>query len=297
MRAHTEQRLWVVGTTGPALLLLVVVAYLPITYAIGLSFFKKTAFNPALTWTGLQNYWYIAGEPDLWRSLWRSVVFTAGSVTLQLAWGLVTALLLNRAFAGRTFVRSLFILPYLLPAVVVALVFQWLLNQEYGVVNQILIQAGVVTRPINFFGGLDAAMWSVVGMVGWQYGSFATLLILARLQAINPKLYEAARVSGAGPWRCFLDVTLPNLRTTLVVIALLRGIWMFNKFDSIWLLTHGGPLKATETLPIYAYRLAFEDFDFGLAAAACTFMFLVLLVGAIVYFRFLDPTREVEVGR
>jgi multiple sugar transport system permease protein len=143
----------------------------------------------------------------------------------------------------------------------------------------------------------------VIGMAGWQYGSFATLLILARLQSINPKLYEAAAVSGAGTFRAFLDVTLPNLRTTLIVIALLRGIWMFNKFDSIWLVTHGGPLKATETLPLYAYRLAFEEFDFGLAAAACsaaaacTVMFVVLLVGAVVYFKLFDPTKEIEVGR
>ena len=92
-------------------------------------------------------------------------------------------------------------------------------------------------------------------------------------------------------------MTLPNLRTTLIVIALLRGIWMFNKFDSIWLVTHGGPLKATETLPLYAYRLAFEEFDFGLAAAACSVMFVVLLVGAVVYFKLFDPTKEIEVGR
>jgi multiple sugar transport system permease protein len=159
------------------------------------------------------------------------------------------------------------------------------------------MQAGVVDRPINFFGGLGTAMWAVIGMAGWQYGSFATLLILARLQAISPKLYEAAAVSGAGPLRAFWDVTLPALRTTLLVIALLRGIWMFNKFDSIWLVTHGGPLKATETLPLYAYRLAFEEFDFGLAAAACSVMFVVLLVGAVVYFKLFDPTREIEVDR
>jgi multiple sugar transport system permease protein len=194
-------------------------------------------------------------------------------------------------------VRSLFVLPYLLPSIVVALIFQWLLSQEYGVVNQVLMQTGVVARPINFFGGLATAMWAVIGMAGWQYGSFATLLILARLQAINPKLYEAAAVSGAGTLRAFWDVTLPNLRTTLIVIALLRGIWMFNKFDSIWLVTHGGPLKATETLPLYAYRLAFEEFDFGLAAAACSVMFVVLLVGAVLYFKLFDPTKEIEVGR
>jgi multiple sugar transport system permease protein len=225
------------------------------------------------------------------------VVYTLGSVVLQLAWGLAAALLLNRAFRGRTLVRSLFVLPYLLPTIVVALVFQWLLSQEYGVVNQVLMQTGLLRLPVNFFGGLGTAMWSVIAASSWQYGSFAVLLILARLQAIPPRLYEAARVSGAGPVRCFWDVTLPNLRTTLIVIGLLRGIWMFNKFDLIWLVTRGGPLRATETLPIYAYRLAFEEFDFGAAAAACTVMFLVLVGGAVLYFRLFDPTREVEVGR
>jgi len=294
---RAEARWWIAGTTAPALLFLLAIAYLPIGYAVALSFFKKTAFSPAMTWTGLDNYVFVGGEPELWASLWRSVVFTVGAVLLQLALGLAAALLLNRAFRGRTLVRSLFVLPYLLPTVVVALVFQWLLNQEYGIANQLLMDAGLIARPINFLGGLSSAMWSLVAASGWQYGSFAVLLILARLQAINPKLYEAARVSGAGPLRCFLDVTLPNLRTTLVVVALLRGIWMFNKFDLIWLLTRGGPLKATETLPVYAYRLAFEEFDFGAAAAACTVMFLVLLIGAVVYFKLFDPTREVEVGR
>ena len=294
---RAERRVWVLGTTGPALVFLAVVAYLPIAYAVALSFFKKTAFNPAMKWVGVDNYRVILEEPELWNAFGRSVLFTVGSVALQLALGLVAALLLNRAFRGLNVVRSLFVLPYLLPSIVVALVFQWLLSPEYGVVNQVLMQTGLVARPINFFGGLGTAMWAVIGMAGWQYGSFATLLILARLQAINPKLYEAAAVSGAGPLRAFWDVTLPALRTTLLVIALLRGIWMFNKFDSIWLVTHGGPLKHTETLPLYAYRLAFEEFDFGLAAAACSVMFVVLLVGAVLYFKLFDPTREIEVGR
>ena len=279
------------------MLFLAVVAYLPIGYAIALSFLKKTAFSPVATYAGLRNYALIVEEPELWAALWRSVVFTVGAVVLQLTLGLVAALLLNRAFRGQTLVRSIFVLPYLLPTIVVALVLQWLLNQEYGVVNQILMETGLVSRPINFLGGLGTAMWSVIVTSGWQYGSFATLLILARLQAINPKLYEAAKVSGASPLRCFWDVTLPNLRTTLVLVALLRGIWMFNKFDTIWLMTRGGPLRATETLPVYAYRLAFEEFDFGMAAAACTVMFVVLVAGAIVYFKLFDPSREVGVGR
>jgi multiple sugar transport system permease protein len=297
MKDHTHNRLWIVGTTVPALVFLTLIAYLPITYAIAISFFKKTAFSPKLTWVGMKNYLYLLGEPDLWLALGRSVVFTVGSVLTQLAWGLGVALLLNRAFKGQTLVRSLFILPYLLPTIVVALVFQWLLNQEYGIINQVLLQAGLVSKPINFIGGLATSMYSVIGVASWQYGSFVALMVLARLQAINPKLYEAARVCGAGSLRCFWDVTLPNLKTTLLLLALLRGIWMFNKFDIIYLVTRGGPLKATETLPIYAYRLAFEEFDFGIAAGVCTFMFLVLVAGSIVYFKLFDPTQEVEVGR
>ena len=292
-----EKFRWVFGSIAPALVLLLAVAYLPIIYAITLGFFHKTAFNPSLNWAGLYNFVWVLGDGDLWASLGRSVVFTVGSVSLQIAWGLFFALLLNRAFRGVGVFRSLVILPYLLPTIVVGLVFKWILNPEYGIVNQVLMDIGLIRLPINFFGGLTSAMYSVIGATVWQYGSFAALMIMARLQAINPKLYEAAKVSGAGPIRCFWDVTLPNLRTTLLLIALLRGIWMFNKFDIIWIITSGGPLQTTETLPIYAYRLAFEDFNFGKAAAVCTVMFLVLAAGSIVYFKVFDPSREVEVGR
>src|SRR5512143_628531 len=162
MSATTERRAWIFGTTAPALVFLLVIAYLPIAYAVMLSFFKKTAFNPAMKWVGLANYHFIFDEPELWNAFWRSVVFTLGAVGLQLVWGLVSALLLNRAFKGLNLVRSLFVLPYLLPSIVVALVFQWLLSQEYGVVNQVLMQTGAVARPINFFGGLGTAMWAVI---------------------------------------------------------------------------------------------------------------------------------------
>lgn len=292
-----EKRQWVSATVGPALVLLIVIAYVPIVYAVALSFYFRSAFDPVAVWAGLENFLWLLSDSGFWGALWRSSVFTIGTVGLQLAFGLFFGLLLNEAIRGRSVLRSLVILPYLMPTIVIALVFRWMLNPEYGIVNQILLELGLISLPINFFGGYDTAMFAVIVTATWQYGSFAALLILARLQSINPKLYEAARTSGAGTWRCFVDVTLPNLRTTLLLIALLRGIWMFNKFDLIWILTAGGPLDATETLPIYAYRLAFQDFDFGRAAAACTAMFLILLIGAAIYFRGFNPTREVEVGR
>ena len=166
MSASTERRAWILGTTAPALVFLLVIAYLPIPYAVMVSFYKKPAFNPAMKWVGLANYRFILDEPELWSAFWRSVVFTLGAVGLQLVWGLVSALLLNRAFKGLNVVRSLFVLPYLLPSIVVALVFQWLLSQEYGLVNQVLMQGRLIDRPVNFFGGLGTAMWAVIGMAG-----------------------------------------------------------------------------------------------------------------------------------
>src|SRR5260370_27978963 len=198
MSATTERRAWIFGTTAPALVFLLVIAYLPIAYAVMLSFFKKTAFNPAMKWVGLANYRYILEEPELWNAFWRSVVFTVGAVGLQLVWGLVSALLLNRAFRGLNFVRSLFVLPYLLPSIAVALIFQWLLSQEHGFVNQVLMQTGVVTRPINFFGGLATAMWAGIGMAGWQSGSFPTPRHPARRRTLKPQLSEARPGSAAG---------------------------------------------------------------------------------------------------
>jgi multiple sugar transport system permease protein len=296
-RARLNAAGWIGGAVTPALILLLLTAYIPIIYAMAIGFFDRTAFDPDMDFAGFDNFLWLMRQEEMWMALWRSTVFTVGSVTLQIAFGLFFGLLLNEAIRGRALMRSLVILPYLLPTVVIGLVFRWILNPEFGVVNQILMDLSLIARPINFFGGLDSAMPSIVLATVWQYGSFAALLILARLQAINPRHYEAARACGAGPWRCFLDVTLPNLRTTLLLIALLRGIWMFNKFDLIWIITQGGPLEATETMPIYVYKVAFQDFDFGRAAAACLIMFAILLVASFVYFRFFNPTKEVEVGR
>src|SRR5258705_9258232 len=199
MSATTERRAWIFGTTAPALIFLLVIAYLPIAYAVMLSFFKKTAFNPAMKWVGLANYRYILEEPELWNAFWRSVVFTVGAVGLQLVWGLVSALLLNRAFRGLNLLRSLFVLPYLLPSIVVALIFQWLLSPEYGVVNQVLMQTGVVTRPVNFFGGLGTAMWAVIGMAGRPDGPLAHPLHPARPAPAQPQALRAPPAPGPRP--------------------------------------------------------------------------------------------------
>jgi multiple sugar transport system permease protein len=136
-------------------------------------------------------------------------------------------------------------------------------------------------------------MAAVVVTSVWKFGSFAFFILLARLQAIDPDLYERARVEGASTWQAFRDITLPNLRGAILIILLVRGIWMFNKFDIIYLSTRGGPLDVTTTLPIWVYDLAFDSVDFGGATALAGIMFFLLAGAAIVYFRVFQPEQEV----
>ena len=176
---------------------------------------------------------------------------------------------------------------------VVIFIWKFILDPNVGVLNQWLVQAGLVEDPIAFFSTIKWAMPAVVITSVWKFGSFAFFILLARLQAIDPNLYERARVEGASTWQAFRDITLPHLRGAILIILLVRGIWMFNKFDIIYLSTRGGPLKATTTLPIRVYEIAFEAVDFGGATALAGIMFFLLAGVAVVYFYVFEPEKEV----
>jgi len=289
------EKFWILSTIGPVIALLLAIGFIPMGYAIWLSFHSRDAFSPTVDYVGLQNYITLFTNPKFLASLGRSLQYTIVSVIFQTLMGLGIALLFVRPFRGQLFARTVVFLPYLLPTAVVGLIFSWLLSTQYGVVNQLLSQLGLIKFPITFLDGLKSAMYVVVGSGSWKFGMFCTIMFIARLQAIPKSLYEAAQISGAGAFRCFLDVTLPHLKSTLLLIVLLRGIWMFNKFDMIWILTKGGPLRATEILPIFSYRLAFEERSFGLAAAASVVILLILAITATFYFWYFKPGKEVEV--
>lgn len=293
-RISTE-KIWILSTIGPVIALLLAIGFIPMGYATWLSFHSKDAYSPTVDYVGFQNYITLFTNPKFLASLGRSLQYTIVSVTFQTLMGLGIALLFVRPFRGKLFARTVVFLPYLLPTAVVGLIFSWLLSTQYGVVNQLFRQVGLIRFPITFFDGLKSAMYAVVGAGSWKFGMFCTIMFIARLQAIPKNLYEAAQISGAGAFRCFLDITLPHLKSTLLLIVLLRGIWMFNKFDMIWILTKGGPIRATETLPIFSYRLAFEERSFGLAAAASVIILLLLAITAIFYFWYFKPSKEVEI--
>lgn len=282
------------GWVLPALAIICFVQFIPIAYAVWLSLFEKRALAPSGTFVGLGNYVQHLSSPDFWRAVRVGVVYAAGSVTLQLILGLATALLLNRSFKGRGLARTAALLPYMVPTATAALVFSLMFNDLYGIVNQVLMGVGLISEPILFFGDEFWVMPAIILAAAWKWTPFALIVLLARLQAIDASQYESARVEGAGPVRTFIDITLPSLKGAIFLIILLRSIWMFNKFDIPYLLTKGGPIGATENLPIYAYNVNFLQLQQGDGAALAVIMSLLLLVFAVPYFLIFRPEKEVS---
>lgn len=265
--------------------------FIPMGYTVWSSFLTDPLGTA--TFVGLENYISVLTGGSFPSYLWNSVVFAITTTVLSLVVGLLFALVVNRALLGGGTLRTLMVFPYLLPTVVVVFLWRFLLHQNLGLVNRVLLEMGVISAPIAFFGSVSLAMPSVVTASVWKWGSFAFFIILANLQAIPDEYFERAKVQGASQWQQFRDITFPHLRGAILLIMLVRGIWMFNKFDVIWLTTRGGPAGVTTTLPIRVYDLAIRLGDFGRGTALATIMFVLLAVVGVVYFTTLNPEKEV----
>jgi multiple sugar transport system permease protein len=264
----------------PALALLCALTLYPVAYGVWISFFNKHSFFPEQNFVGLANYAAVFADEEFWRSLRLGLVYSLSTIALQLALGVGAALLLNEAFAGRGLVRAVAIFPYVVPTVVAVIIWKWLLNSQFGVVNHLL---GV---PVSWM-GRDWIMVSLILVSVWQFFPFVLLAVLARLQSIPPELYEAAKVDGAGAFARFVHVTLPQLAGVLFVVVLLRSIWMFTKFDTPWLMIQGGGAETyIRTLPIYTYLRTFGYYEAGRGSAMAVLMFLMLAAAAALYFRY-----------
>jgi multiple sugar transport system permease protein len=211
-----------------------------------------------------------------------SLIYSFSSTILTLAVGLLAALLLNKPFAGRGLSRAVFLIPYVAPIVSVAFVWRWILDpRPSGVLNDILMRLNLIDLPKAYLSTRGLALLLVIVFEAWRYFPFAMLMILARLQAIDGTLYEAAAVDGANSIKKFIYITLPELRYVLGAIFLLRLMWTFNKFDDIFLLTGGG--YGTNVLPVLSYQFSFRLFDFGRGSAASMILLAILIVFMIFY--------------
>ena len=268
---------------APTVLVFCAVIVYPLVSAIYLGLFS--IYTPTMEgeWVGLDNYRRLLASGEFWRSLVNNLIWTAGTLTLQIVFGILVALMLNRNLVFRALARSLVLFPYFLSTVVAVLVWRWLFNDLYGVLNHLLMWAGIVDMPVDWLGSMPNAMLSLIFVGAWKYFPFVVIAVLARLQAIPDELYEAASIDGAGAWARFTDVTLPQLRDVLVVVVLLRTIWDFKEFDLIYLLTGGGPIIGTQTLPLMVYKEAFALNQMGGASATAVLMMLIMLLFMSLY--------------
>jgi multiple sugar transport system permease protein len=286
-RARTRVSEATVGMllVAPAVLLLATLTVYPVLYGAWISVFNKHSFFPEQTFVGFGNYAYVLTDPQFWDSVRLGSIYALSSIALQIILGVAAALVVNETFPGRSIVRSILIFPYAIPTVLAVILWKWLLNSQFGLVNYLLEDAGLISQPISWM-SKDWIMTSLVLVSVWQFFPFVMLAVLARLQSIPHELHEAAAIDGANALQRFIHVTLPQLKAVLFIVVLLRSIWMFTKFDTPWLMILGGGAETyIRTLPVYTYQRTFAYYEAGIGSAMAVLMFLMLVAITAVYFR------------
>ena len=278
---------------APAALVIVLIVLIPLGRALWMSVFDIRLTRPGVEpFVGLGNYLEQLTSGDFWAATWRALYFTVVSTTLELGFGMGLALLMDQPLRWRWLLRTLVILPWALPTIVNALMWRWIDNAEYGALNALLTQTGLLHSYEPFLSDSDLAMWMVIVADVWKLTPLVAILLLAGLQSIDREVVEVARVDGAGPWQVFRHILLPLLTPVILILLVLRTMEAFKVFDLIWIMTHGGPANSTQTIAIYAYQTAYQGFDFGRGAALGYLIALVIMVLAAVYLRLLGRTGQ-----
>lgn len=271
----------------PAVLIILAVILYPLGLNLVMSFQKILMMKPYLgrPFIGFENYTKLLGDATFWRAALNSLIWTTSSVALQVLMGLTVATLLNKAIKGRGAIRGLMLIPWITPGVVAAIIWKWMYDGQYGILNHILMAMDVIDKPLVFLGNIKTAFPAVIFSHAWKNFPFAAVMLLAAMQVIPHDYYEAADIDGASAWQKFRHITLARIRPTLYLTVLLTTIWTFNSFDTIWLMTEGGPSGTTDTLTTYVYKATFQAFNLGKAAAIAVLMFLALLTLVLIYAR------------
>lgn len=266
----------------PSVVLILLINVYPLIQGLIYSFRDGTLLKDG-DFVGLRNYRDVLTMRDFRHSLWFSAIFAFGNIIGSYVFGLGLALLLDRRIPGRGFFRVALLLPWIIPSVVSIVSWRWLINDENGLVNIML--GWVHNGPIYFLSSENWAMFSVIMIKVWRSFPFMMVSCLAALQSIDRTLYDAAAVDGAGRWRSFRDITLPQILGISVIMWILMAIWSVNDFETPWLLTQGGPSNATENLIVLAYKYTFTRNDVGIGSAISFVSLAILMTLAIIMLR------------
>jgi multiple sugar transport system permease protein len=292
LRQREQRQAWVL--LAPMLLVMLLLTAWPLLRTIWLSFTDAALIGSGETpgWIGLENYAYALSDPDFRASIGRTLYFTVVSVTLEGIIGVLVALLLNQKFAGRNILRVLVILPWALPTIVNAMMWRLNFNPDYGSINALLTQLGIIDGYRSWLGSPDAALNAVMFADIWKNYPLVTLLVLAALQSIPEDLFEAARLDGASAWRRFRAITFPAIVAPLGVALVLRTIDAFKIFDIIYVMTRGGPVDSTKTLSFFVYQESFSYLRAGSGAAYAMLMTLMCALLITLYLLMLWRQRR-----
>jgi multiple sugar transport system permease protein len=281
---HRRRISWLpYALAGPILLYEGIFLLYPIYQGLKSSFYEQKALGRPPKWAGLENYRRLLNDDDFWTVLQKTAIYMLAVIAVAIGFGLFSAMVLNHAFVGRSAARAVVTLPWAFPDVPAALVFVWMLNPNFGVMNvfaQVLPWLG--ENPKWLFDP-NLAMGSVVVITAWKGFPFYSLVILAALQTVPKELEEAARVDGASRIQVFFAVTLPCIMPTLLLLTVLASIFSFKQFTLIWLLTGGGPSGSTETIVVRIYQEAFRFHDFSYASAFGVAGFIFALSIALIF--------------
>ena len=277
----------------PLFVLVVGLIIYPFYRAIWLSFTDKLVGYPE-RFVGLRNYIYLFNDDTFREVVRNSLVFTVASVALKVLTGVAMALVLNGIWRGRLFFRGLFLLPWITSTVIIALTWRWMFDAfpGRGFFNSVLLDAGLLSRPLAFMATPAGAMTAVVVANWWRGFPFFGVSYLAGMQSIPGELYEAASVDGASTWRRFWHITLPGLKHVIIVTTLLSFILTINDFNIIYVMTRGGPGTATQVFATYSYQVAFNQLRWGRGVTISIFVVPILVVGIILISRYLLRDRR-----
>lgn len=273
---------------GPALMYLVLFFGYPVIQNLVMGFQHYTIttfFTGEAPWAGLTNYVELLGSPLFRTALSNTVIFTVGSIMGQFVLGLGIALFFRRRFPLSGALRSLILLPWLIPLIVASAVWKWLLDTDAGALNRVLVGSGLVDSGIPWLTSTDLALFTVIIVNIWIGIPFNAVILHGGLQGIPQELYEAGAIDGTSRWQAFRHITWPMLRPVVSVVLILGVVYTLKVLDIILGLTEGGPANATQTLATQAYQLSFTTFDFGQGAAVSNILIVISLVFAIVYLR------------
>ena len=278
---------------SPSIIMIAFTFLIPMGYCIYLSFHKYNVLVASKPFIGLQNYLHIfSSDSTFWNSLWVTLYFTFVAVGIEIILALLIALLLNQPFRGRVILRTALILPWAIPWVVNGIMWKWIYNPSFGVLNGLLKQLGLIDSYKVWLGTPFLALNMMVLSDVWKETPFIAILLLAGLQTIPKNLYESAEIDGASLWKRFWNITLPLIRPTFFLAFVLRTIWAFKTFDLVYALTQGGPVDGTSLLNYYIYETSFSRLNFGYGAAVSIILMIIVLGLTLIYYKIIF--REVE---